>query len=332
MTNIASDQINQFRSLLDQSQEVAIFVPKNPTLDDMAASLSLYLALSSRGKGVQVICPTPTTVEFSHLIGVDKVKNSLNGGTSGRNLVISFPYQEGSIEKVSYNIENDTFNLVIEPREGYPTVTSDMIQYAHSGGNVDFIITIGTAKLANLDNNYNNNQAIFSEKPVINIDSNAQNQRFGRINIVETNVSSISELTASLLSGLGFNLDADLATNLLYGITSGSQNFSSNTTSAYTFEVAALCLRSGAKKPTTSSPQAFPFPKTVRPFFPKPQAISSQPIPSSVYQPGPIINKPSQVKPPLTSPPSNQPAKQNPQPETPPDWLKPKIYKGSTLL
>ena len=66
---------------------------------------------------------------------------------TGKNLVISFPYQEGSIEKVSYNIENDKFNLVIEPRENYPVITPEMIKYSYGGGNTDLIITVGTSQL-----------------------------------------------------------------------------------------------------------------------------------------------------------------------------------------
>ena len=115
MTTIPMDQLNQIRGLLEQAKSVAIIASPQPSIDAVAASLALYLALSATGKTVSVISTAPMTVEFSHLVGVDKIVNTIGTG-DGRNMVISFPYQEGSIEKVSYNIEQETFNLVIEPR------------------------------------------------------------------------------------------------------------------------------------------------------------------------------------------------------------------------
>src|SRR3989344_4837471 len=120
------------KSIVDNSREILIAISKNSTMDSVASALSLYLSLSTLGKHVSVVSPSPMTVEFNQLVGVDKI--TTNVSTGGRNLVVSFPYQEGSIEKVSYNIENDVFHLVIEPREGYPTITPDKLSYAYGGG------------------------------------------------------------------------------------------------------------------------------------------------------------------------------------------------------
>lgn len=340
MISISNDYINQTRTLLEEAKEITIALPKSPTFDAVAAALSLYVALSSRGKQITVVCPDQMTVEFNQLVGIDKVKNSLNG-TQGKNLVISFPYQEGSIEKVSYNIENATFNLVIEPRENYPVITPDVIQYSYSGGNTDVIITVGTVKLSDLQSLYTNNQSFFTDKPIINIDSSNENTSFGRINIVEPNVSSISELTVILLSQLGLPLDPDTTTNLLAGVNAGSNNFTSKETTAETFEAAAICLKNGARKiPLISSgfsqslqqsPQTSSFPRPFKTSFQQQQTTTAPQPQSSLKQPfmGTKTYPPKPKASPQFAP--AQPQKQ-PQKEAPPDWLKPKIYKGSTLL
>ena len=334
MINSQSDQLSQARSLVEQAKEVVIALPTNPTYDSVAGALSLYLGLSSRGVGVTVICPDQMIVEFNHLIGVDKVINTLSSG-QGKNLVISFPYQEGSIEKVSYNIENDTFNLVIEPREGYPLITAEAIKFSNSGGNTDLIITVGVAELSSLNNLYNNNQGLFSEKAVLNIDTNIQNSRYGRVNVVDPNISSVSELTISLLSNFGITMNADIASNLLAGLTSGSQNFASPQTQASTYEAAAMCIRSGARKIVQNTVKTQPSvvsSQQVTPTFNKPimSVKAQQPNPRQQTQFSP------QIRPQQQSQPQYQQAPQQPQKkqtnETPPDWLKPKIYKGSTLL
>jgi hypothetical protein len=367
MTHLPSDQVTSAREYIQQAQDVLIVVRSNPTLDSMASALAFYLAISANGKRASVVCPDSTTVEFSHLIGVDKVSNSISGGTSGKNLVISFPYEEGSIEKVSYNIEGSLFNLVIEPRENYPMITPDMMQYKFSGGNTDVIITINVSRLDDLDSLFQSNQGLFSEKPVINIDTNPQNGRFGRSNIVDPTSSCVSELTTNLLSQLGYQIDADAASNLLQGISAGSQNFTSTNTSASTFEAAALCLKNGAQKPQpqqqvnnyqfpTGRPQPksapMPFPKPQMPTMqppvsrPQPMQQQQQPIHKPNFGPSPMQQRsPAPLQQPHHQPQSPVQSHQQPQQQpinngsvtqqkqdAPPDWLKPKIYKGSSLL
>lgn len=344
MSNLNTEQINQTRSFLEEAKSISILVGGNPTIDSLAAALSLYLSLSANGKMASIACSTPMTVEYNRLVGVDKVANSING-QSGRNLIISFPYQEGSIEKVSYNIENDTFNLVIEPREGFTVITPEMMQYSFSGGSTDVIATIGVTKLEDLDNLYTNNQALFSEKPVINIDNSTQNSRFGKINLIDSTFSSNSELVLTLLSNFGLTLESDIATNLLTGIIEETDNFTSPSTSASTFEAAAICLKNNARKekPEESSPVQMPQfvrPTTQSPLSRKQSIPSSKPVMPFGKSPTPFGKQPptfqvpttKQKTPPAKQPQSTPPLHESTHPETPPDWLKPKIYKGSTLL
>lgn len=335
--NTSQDQINQIQSLLDQAQEIVVAAPRTPSFDTIAASLALYLVLSARGKRVSVVCPDQMTVEFSHLIGTDKVTNAING-VSGRNLIISFPYQEGSIEKVSYNIENGKFNLVIEPRESYPRITPEMMNYSYSGGKTDFIITVSTPELTDLGVLYSQNEQLFADAAILDIDTSAQNQNYGKVNIIDPSISSVSQLVAGTISQLGLPLDPDSATNLFAGITSASHNFSARQTQASTFETAAFLLRSGAKN--ISVPQE----NIPSPTFPrlavKPvgfQKANVSPTTKPAFQSRGFTPRPKQNQP---VPGQSQQYVMSPQPqisqkqssETPPDWLKPKIYKSSTLL
>ena len=113
------DTVQEFtksRELIEKSQDILIVTHEHPTADSIGSSLSLMLGLISLGKKVTVVCPDQVTVELSNFIGVNKIVSDV----SKQNFTISLDYVEGSIEKVSYNIEGEKFNLVIEPRPGFP--------------------------------------------------------------------------------------------------------------------------------------------------------------------------------------------------------------------
>ena len=59
MDNIALDKI---RTLLDKNDKISIAIGKNPGIDEMAASLALYLSLKLSGKSVSIACPTEPIV------------------------------------------------------------------------------------------------------------------------------------------------------------------------------------------------------------------------------------------------------------------------------
>lgn len=236
--------ISEIRSLLEQSKEILVVTHENPNQDSLGSSLALFLSLSLSGKKVTIACPTPSTVAFSNLIGIDKVEPSL----SGKNFIISLDYIEGSIEKVSYNVANDKFNLVIEPRPGAPTFGPEKVHFSSAQATPDLIFVLDCASLEELGKFYQDEKEIYSKITTINIDYHPNNLQFAKINLVEPNASSTSEIVAFFIQSLGLSLTQDMATNLLIGIESATHNFSLAQTSAGAFEATALCLKAGGKR------------------------------------------------------------------------------------
>lgn len=287
------EEIANLERLLSSAQKILILTHKEPNLDSLGASLGFYLALQKLGKDISVTCPEPLTVEFANLVGIDKISPQLGN----QNLEISFPYAEGTIEKVSYNIENGKFNLVIQHQPGAKPLSPETVNYSFSGGNTDLIFVLDTPKLEDLDHLYHENLDLFRQKSVVNIDYHPENNLYGKINFVEPQASSTSEMIGQILKDLTLGFDPDLATNLLTGISWATENFLSPKTTSWAFETAAFCLRTGGK----------------RPFLP-PKSAEKKAI-------GATFKVTSEKKAPATT-----------GEETPPDWLEPKIYKGSTLV
>jgi len=285
--------ITKVKELLDKANDILVVTHEHPTFDSIGSTLALYLGLVSLGKKVSIVCPDAMTVELSSFIGVNKFAQDL----SRKNFVISLDYEDGSIEKVSYNIEGNKFNLVIEPRTGHAGFSQDKVHYSYGGTAADLIFSVDTIHLGGLKKVYEANKELFSGKTVVNIDRHPNNAQYGQMNIIDPEASSTAEVVSQFLSGIGVRLTADIATNVLNGLYGATNAFQTAHVGAQVFELAAACMKAGGKK------------------FWKP-SVSEETV-------TPVVELKSSGGPSASSGQVSQ---------TPPDWLKPKIYKSSNLI
>lgn len=348
------------KDLLSKNDKVGILVGKNPTLDQMAAALSLYTALTQIGKQATVSSPTEPIVANSSLVGIDKVKTALSG--DGGDLIVSFPYREGEIEKVSYTLDNGYLNIVVKATEDGLSFEQQDVLFKRSGGLPSLLFIVGTARLSDLGALFDADA--LKNTAVINIDNQNDNQGFGDVVLVSPQASSVSELIGSLLESLQIAIDQDIAQNLLSGISAATSNFQDSHTSFLAFEMVALFLKKGAKrseKPEMKQadtnnnkspfgPFTMPQPRAAQQAAPRQQQAQQQPQKPRQWEQKteqPRFNQPKQTQPQPQqhAAPAHQPSpmtaqkpiqevehKDEPDQETPPDWLAPKVYKSSTLL
>lgn len=299
---------NALRDLLPTVHTVLIVLPETASHDAIAAGLALYLSLTQLQKNVTIVYPKSPLVALSHLVGVNKLVQKVGS----RNFVISLDYVDGSIEKVSYHIEGNKFNLVIEPR-GEHVFDEKKVAYSQSGATADMIVTLEAETPEVLGAVFTENQSLFSTKPVVVVDHRITNTQYGKINIVRPTVS-VSEVVTHLIKSLELPIDSDIASNLYDGVVSGSRNFTHPEVHADVFEAAAWLLRSGARKyqlPKTMGTIPSPFPRPTPPYpTPTPEELP--------HEEHAVSGDPETTPAPAGTP--------------PPDWLKPKIYKGSQLL
>lgn len=290
------------KSVIDQTKSILILLPTKPYFDQVAAGLSLYLAVRGE-KEVAVVSNSPMTVEFNRLVGVNKISQNLGN----KNLIISFSnYEANNIEKVSYDLDNGEFRLTIIPKQGVSAPQKDQIEITHSGVSADTIILVGGT-------NESHFPALSSKELVnariVHVGSRTLTLPAGK-NIISLakSASSASEVCASLLKESGYKIDSDIATNLVMGIEEGSNKFSSNEVTAETFQVFAELMKAGGQRMGNVRAQRAHVPSGVIP-----QRPARQPVQKVI-----------------------QPVREKPQVETkredtPKDWLEPKIYKGTNI-
>lgn len=310
--------LSRIHEIVNKGSSGIIVLPPNSSTDAIASACSLYLALTKIGKNVSIAA---SSAPQSDVIGADKIKTQF--ATGGDSLMVSFPYSDGSIDKVDYNIQGSSFNLIITPRPGYSKLDPSQVNYSYTGGTVDFIIVIDSPTLNNLGALYTENQAHFTGRDIVNIDRHLTNAFYGTVNYVNKTASSISELTLSVLQELKVEVDRDIATNLYSGIAAATNNFTSYSVSAETFEHIATLLRMGAVKKLVKKTEPVRAPVFTKPNptpQPKPPVVSHSP--TSEGEPTPI-EKVEQEKTPSDS---------NFEQKSPSDWLKPKIFKNGGLI
>lgn len=304
-----TNDIQKVKDLLEKSQDVLIVTHERPTFDSMGSTLALYLGLVSLGKRVAVACPDPMTVEYSSFVGANKVVSSLGK----KNFVISLDYVDGSIEKVSYNIEGDKFNLVIEPRPGFETFSPDKVRYSYAGTGAQLIFTVDTIHLGGLKKLFDDDKDLYATKPIVNIDRHPNNAHYGHTNMVDATASSTAEIVSKLMGGLGIAMTEDIATNLLNAVIGATNNFQNTNVGASAFELAAAVLKAGGKRfsrPVQREDVGTPPPS---------EGTIDMPVREEVHPPAQSAHAPV------------QPIDESKAKKTPPDWLKPKIFKSSHL-
>ncbi len=348
-------QLTELKNLLPTAKNIVIVLPANSDIDRLAAGLALFLTLEALGKEVSIVCDTSVKVSQSHLFGVDHIQNTLPQ-TEGGNLTITLEGVAASdgtvpaLEKLDWYAENSNLNLVFHVLPGQTFQPARIVPH-YQGSGFGLIFVIGAVNLNALGNIYQVNNQAFSGVHLVNIDTQIANTSFGQTNILDTNASSVSEVMVNVISDLGFNLDADSASNLLAGIFDATNNLTDPKTTAETYIAVAQCLRVGGRKPSVTMggvpTETFPQ-QDLMPLIPREQPAVSQPVvpiqpqiqPQDVsgYTTPPVIpnnnlGDDSLVAQSVPQPsPEEKPSGERVVTETPePDWLTPKIFKGSSL-
>lgn len=339
-------QLVELKTLLPTAKNILIVLSSGADIDKLAAGLSLFLTVEAAGKEVSIVCDDNILVGQSHLFGVDHVQKNLPS-TEGGNLTLTLEGVASSdntvpaLEKLDWYAEGNNLNLVFHVLKGQ-TFQPAKIVPKYQGSGFNLIFAVGAVNLNALGNVYSQNQSAFSGIHIVNIDIQQANTSFGQTNVLDIGSSSISEVMVNVISDLGFALDADTASNLLAGIFDATGNLSDSKVSAETYMAVANCLRVGGRKPVGGAQVVTP----VIPAYdwnalvpkdqpqPIPEFMVPPVVPSNLKPQPPIDAGDDSERPPVAeqASPEERPVEEGVISETvEPEWLTPKIFKGSSI-
>ena len=322
-------QLNELKNLLPTAKKIFIALPTSASIDQLASGLALFLVLKAAGKEVSVASETEIKVGQAHLFGVDHVQKT-PPLTEGGNLTLTLEGVAASdntipaLEKLDWAAEGNNLNLVFHVLPGQTFQPARIVPH-YQGSGFNLIFVIGATNLNALGSVYSQSLQVFSGTHVVNIDTQSANTSFGQTNVIDAQASCISEVMANLMSDLGLSLDADCASNLLAGIFDATVNLSDNRVTADTFMAVANCLRVGGRKPFGPAQSSTP---GLQPAAPAYDWSALMPKGQSVPEVQSIDNSGDDSQP----SPEELPVDEAVTSETvEPEWLTPKIFKGSSL-
>lgn len=227
---------NKLKELITSSSKILLVTRERPSVDGLASMLALGSALKENQKVVFMATSGDIPEAAKSLPGIENISKEL----SSTNLVISFDYIAGQVEKVSYNIDGDHFNLILTGRDS--TIDPDKIEFKEQGPEFDIIMIVDTPKVEYLGKLLEHDRDLYSKLPTVNIDYHASNTGHSSYKWVSDTEVSTAEIVFDIISTLGWALSKESAELLLAGIKDATGNFAKNV-SAETLERAAACMR-----------------------------------------------------------------------------------------
>lgn len=241
----------EIKNVLDKANNILVVSPGGENGDAVGSVLALKSFLEKNlnpadktQKKVQLLCTKKPQNKFSFLEDISSI-----GATkeNGNRFTIVLNTSKKEAEKLSYEMLDTKLNIFITSKGG--TFSKEDVSFGNSIIHPDVIFTLGIQDLDDLGTFYAKHTKIFYNKPIINIDTNASNEYFGEINIIDIKSTSICEILVQLFAQLSNKpLDEQTATALLSGIINSTNSFQNMKTTPKSFTLSAQLIARGANQ------------------------------------------------------------------------------------
>lgn len=229
---------------IEAANNVLVALSKSPSVDELAAAISLTLLLDALDKRSTAIFSgkIPAAIEF-----LDPEHAFEEKPDSLRDFIIAL--SKDKADHLRYKVEGDVVRVFITP---YKTTLSQAdLEFSQGDYNVDLVIALGVKDQANLDTAMDAHGKILHDAKVITISTGEEASNLGIADWHDKSVSSLSEMIGQLAEMLdgGQNLmNEELATAILTGIVAATNRFSNERTTTSAMNMAGKLMASGANQ------------------------------------------------------------------------------------
>lgn len=235
--------------LIRNSQNILVLTHSDPDGDALGSSLAFLQVLEKLGKTAEVILDGHVSSYLEFLPGFNRTKKEL---AASNDIIITIDTANtGETLKLGHKKIEDEHQvmIVISPTKG--VLLPEDITVTRSRPKYDLIIALDCASLERLGSFAEQMPEMFYETPTVSIDHHTGNSYFAKVNWVDITAAATAEMLVSLFESLGRGenlLDADVATNLLVGLTTDTSSFRNGNTTPKALTVAAQLIAAGARQ------------------------------------------------------------------------------------
>lgn len=225
----------QLKELFEKTRKGLIVLGDNADVDSGSLAASLLEVLLSYKKESFLVTNSEIPLAAKPLVKAEQLQTKVEP----KSLVLSFDWTKSALDKVSYSLDGNRFDLIISSKG--KKIDPAEISYSYKGSDFDLIISVGVQNLEFLEK-IGIDKDSFERTPSINFDKNPANTKFAKINIVNENTDSLSSLAVNIFKQAEISLPTRAAETLLFGMRNSTGNFTTVSDPA-TFEAAAFCKR-----------------------------------------------------------------------------------------
>ncbi len=226
---------NGVKNLLADAKNICL-IPSLKEPESIVASLALFYTLKELQKNVNlVIDELPEKLNF--------LVPSLDFLASPQNFVISIPKAVADVSQIYYEKGEESLKIHLTVNKG--RVEKEKLSFYFQNAKPDLVITVG---IQNFQKELASNLDAFGfllDAPILNIDNQPENQKFGKLNIVEE--QALSETVFNIIQFINESLvTKNVANCVLAGLMLYYENFKSQRVTSAAFELTAQLMKKGA--------------------------------------------------------------------------------------
>lgn len=224
--------------------ENILILPSSPVDgDSIGSALAVYSLLQSLGKNATVVLTSEIPDIYRFMPNIDSVQKTAKLYSD---FMITIDLKNQKLENLKHEIVDNKVNIIVTPEQG--SFSSEQVTFPEPKKYFDLLITVDCADLTQLGSFYKQNYTVFSDIPSINIDHHVSNKNFGSLNLVDTEVSSTTQLLFNWFKSMNAQIDEDIATLLLAGIITDTGSFQNANTTPQSFDAAAELIDLGGRQ------------------------------------------------------------------------------------
>jgi nanoRNase/pAp phosphatase (c-di-AMP/oligoRNAs hydrolase) len=156
----------QTSEAIRQAETIVILTGQHPSVDQVSAVIALSMILRKFGKKVSAVI-SDTLPQSVQLLDTAAVERNLGGL---RDFILKLDLSKADVDKLRYEVIDGKLQIFVTPFKGGFASSDVTFDYGDANFDYDLAIALGVPTRARIDKAYDQNQALFAQIPLINLD------------------------------------------------------------------------------------------------------------------------------------------------------------------